>query len=72
MAINIKTDSVLMDQRAAAAYIGTTVKSLNSLRYLGRNSLPFVRWGNRIKYRKSDLDAWIESRLENKLENEGE
>jgi excisionase family DNA binding protein len=57
---------ILLNQKEAAAYLGTTVKSLNSLRYLGRNTLPCIRWGNRIKYRKSDLDAWIESKLENK------
>ena len=56
----------LLSQKEAAKYLGTTVDSLNSLRYLGRNKIPYLRWGNRIKYRKSDLDAWIESNLTNK------
>ena len=62
------TQTILLSQRAAAEYLGTTVDSLNSLRYLGRNTLPYLRWGNRIKYRKADLDAWIESNLQNKGE----
>ena len=57
---------VLLNQKETAKYLGTTVDSLNSLRYLGRNKIPYLRWGNRIKYRKSDLDAWIESNLTNK------
>jgi predicted DNA-binding transcriptional regulator AlpA len=61
-----KPKNDLLNQKEAAEYLGTTVESLNSLRYQGRNTLPCFRWGNRIKYRKADLDAWIESRLENK------
>lgn len=53
----------LMDQKEAAAYLGTTVSSLNTLRSKGRTDLPFVRWGNRIKYRKEDLDKWIENHV---------
>ena len=64
--MNENPKTILLNQKEAAEYLGTTVKSLNSLRYLGRNTLPHIRWGNRIKYRKSDLDAWIESKLENK------
>lgn len=61
-----EVESILFSQREAAAYLHTTVKSLNSMRYHGRNTLPYLRWGRRIRYRKADLDAWIESNLENK------
>ena len=53
----------LLDQKEAAEYIGTTVNTLNTLRHYGKSRIPFVRWGNRIKYRKEDLDAWIESNI---------
>lgn len=56
--------SILMTQSEAAAYLGTTVGTLNTWRHYGKNPIPFVRWGNRIKYRKEDLDAWIAERLE--------
>ncbi len=50
----------LLDQKTAAAYLGTTVASMNSLRHQGKLSIPFVKFGNRIKYQRADLDAWIE------------
>lgn len=55
--MEIKT--VLMTQREAATYLGTTVGTLNSWRHYGKDKIPFVRWGNRIRYRQEDLDVWI-------------
>ena len=54
--INVK---ILMTQKEAAAYLGTTVGTLNTWRHYGKDKIPFVRWGNRIRYRKEDLDTWI-------------
>lgn len=59
----MNTDSILMTQAQAAKYLGTTVGTLNSWRYYGKNTIPFIRWGNRIRYRKADLDTWIENNL---------
>lgn len=53
-----------MTQAQAAKYLGTTVGTLNSWRYYGKNTIPFIRWGNRIRYRKSDLDTWIEQNIQ--------
>lgn len=50
----------LMTNQEAATYLGTTVDSLNSMRCSGRIVIPFVRLGSRIRFRKKDLDAWIE------------
>ena len=61
----MNTDTILMTQAQAAQYLGTTVGTLNSWRHYGKNTIPFVRWGNRIRYRKADLDAWIENNLHN-------
>ncbi len=58
------TESKLMNQADAASYLGTTVPTLNTFRSIGKNTIPFVRWGNRIRYRKEDLDAWIEAHIE--------
>lgn len=57
--------SILLSQSEAAEYLGTTVGTLNSWRHYGKQKIPFVRWGNRIRYRKADLDAWIESQIIN-------
>lgn len=55
---------VLLSQKEAAEYLGTTVGTLNTWRHYGKNTIPFVRWGNRIRYRKSDPDTWIENNLQ--------
>ena len=55
---------VLMTQKEAAMYLGTTVGTLNSWRHYGKNTIRFVRWGKRIRYRKEDLDAWITEHLQ--------
>ena len=54
-----------MNQKEAAAYLGTTVKSLNTWRALGKYKIPYVRWGHNIRYRKEDLDAWIMDHMTN-------
>lgn len=68
----MKIGTDILNQRQAAQYLGTTVGTLNSWRHCGKNTLTFIRWGNRIRYRKSDLDAWIERQLINKLDEGGE
>ena len=55
----------LLTQKEAAEFLGTTVGTLNAWRYSGKNTIPFVRWGRSIRYRKEDLDAWISEHLEN-------
>ena len=54
---------ILMTQKEAADYLGTTVGTLNTWRHYGKDKIPFVRWGNRIRYRKEDLDAWIQTQI---------
>ena len=58
-----KEQKILMTQAEAANYLNTTVGTLNSWRHYGKDKIPFIRWGNRIRYRKEDLDAWIQSHL---------
>ena len=58
----------LLNQQEAAAYLGTTIGTLNSWRHYGKQNIPFVRWGNRIRYRKADLDTWINTQTENKIQ----
>ena len=50
---------VLMTQKEAAEYLNTTVGTLNSWRHYGKNTIPCIHWGKRIRYKKEDLDAWI-------------
>lgn len=57
--VNTMEKRILMTQQEAAAYLGTTVQTLNTWRHHGKNPIPFVRWGNRIRYRKEDIDTWL-------------
>ena len=59
------SNTYLMDQKAVAKYLHTTVGSLNVWRATGKHKIPYVRFGHCIRYRKEDLDAWIAEHLEN-------
>jgi excisionase family DNA binding protein len=56
------TPSPLLDRAAAAAYLGLAVATLETWASSRRYSLPFVKLGRRVMYRRADLDAFIESR----------
>jgi len=46
----------------AAKYIGITAGTLHVWRCENRYSIPFLRIGSKIRYLKSDLDAFLQSR----------
>ena len=46
----------------AAEYLGVKTQTLAAWRSSGRYELRFIRAGRCIRYRKSDLDAWMERR----------
>lgn len=52
----------LVDERQAATLLGVSPGTLAVWRSTGRYSIPFVKIGRNVRYRKGDLDAWIESR----------
>lgn len=55
------TDAVeYLDEGQAAAKISTTRNALRQARHRG-TGLPYVRIGRRIRYRLTDLDAWLAS-----------
>jgi len=56
------TASELMTREDAAAYLGVEVQTLACWATTGRYGLPFIKVGTRVKYRKSDLDQWLECR----------
>lgn len=63
---------VLLSQKEAAEYLGTTVGTLNTWRHYGKDTIPYLRWGNRIKYQKEDLDAWIKANKKNTITTGGQ
>lgn len=54
-----------IDQKELAAIVGTSVNSLNTLRYKGKlKGIPFVKWGNRYKYPIEEVQKWIKEQTQ--------
>ena len=52
----------LLDDKAAAAYLDVSPGTLCIWRSTGRYNLPFLKIGRKVRYRRSDLDAWLNKR----------
>ena len=52
----------LVKTAEVAKYLGTTVPQLARLRWEGKGPT-YVRLGRSIRYRWSDVDAWVEANL---------
>lgn len=50
-----------LDTRAAAAWLGLSHRTLEGYRVSGGGPA-FHRFGNRVRYRRADLDAWAARR----------
>lgn len=55
----------LLSQADVAKILGSTVPSLNTLRHQGCLDIPYIKFGNRIRYREEDIEQWIESNIVN-------
>jgi len=52
----------LLTPSEAATYIGVSKNTLSVWRCVGRYAIPFIKVGRLVRYRRSDLEAWLESR----------
>lgn len=52
----------LFKREDAAAYLDLKPQTLAKWAMTGRYDLPFIRVGHSVRYRRSDLDRWLESR----------
>lgn len=53
----------LLDEKQAASVLSIKPGTLSVWRSTGRYSIPFVKVGRSVRYRLSDLNAWLESRV---------
>ena len=53
----------LLDDKAAAAHLQVSPGTLSVWRSTGRYNLPFFKIGRKVRYRRADLDAWLEKRV---------
>ena len=52
----------LLNRLEAAAYLRTTAQTLARWASTKRFALPYIRVGGLVRYRRSDLDAFLEAR----------
>jgi excisionase family DNA binding protein len=52
----------LLDEKEAAELLDTAPGTLSVWRCTGRYKLPFLKIGRKVRYRRTDLLAWMESR----------
>lgn len=60
----IQNSNDLLTDKGAAQYLGLAGGTLAVWRSSGRYQIPFIKIGTRVRYRRSDLDAWLESRTQ--------
>lgn len=58
----VKAGAELLDDKAAAELLGVSPGTLAVWRCTGRYRLPFLKVGRKVRYRRADLLAWLESR----------
>jgi hypothetical protein len=58
----------LLDTTAAAAYIGSTPATLNTWRCTKSVRIPYIKCGRSVRYRKSDLDEFLERNTQDRVE----
>lgn len=52
----------LLDEKQAAEVLTVEPGTLSVWRSTGRYKILFLKVGRRVRYRRADLDAWLESR----------
>ena len=52
----------LLDEQAAARLLDNSPGTLSVWRSTGRYNLPFIKIGRNVRYRRADLEAWLEKR----------
>lgn len=59
--MDVQTTQLLNDAQAAA-FINVSPKTLPVWRSTGRYQIPYIKVGRKVRYRREDLIAWLESR----------
>lgn len=62
LAALLKRGADLLDDKAAADLLDVSPGTLSVWRSTGRYNLPFLKVGRKVRYRRTDLLAWLESR----------
>lgn len=52
----------LLDEKQAAEFLDVAPGTLSVWRSTGRYKIPFIKVGHLVRYRRTDLESWLESR----------
>ena len=52
----------LLDEKKAAEFLDVAPGTLSVWRSTGRYKIPFIKIGHLVRYRRTDLESWLESR----------
>ena len=58
----MKEEIILLTPEEAAKYLGVLPLTLATWRSKKTHNLPYIKIGRLVKYKKSDLDNWINQR----------
>lgn len=58
----LSTGADLLDDHATAALLDVSPGTLSVWRSTGRYSLPFLKIGRKVRYRRSDVETWMQAR----------
>lgn len=56
-----ETQNDWLTRDEAAEYLRVSPVTLRNWAYTGRHNLPYYRHGQRVLYKRSELDEWLES-----------
>ena len=59
----VQTSRELLNEQEAAQVLDTAPGTLSVWRSTGRYGIPFVKIGRNVRYRKTDLVAWLDARV---------
>ena len=52
-------EKVLLTEQEAASILDVEPASLAVFRCTGRHKIPYIKIGRNVRYRRSDLEAWL-------------
>ena len=63
LADTLKRAGDLLDEQSAAEFLTLRPGTLSVWRSTGRHALPFIKIGARVRYRRGDLQGWLDARV---------
>lgn len=60
-----------MDTKALAEYLDVSTRTVEQWRLVGSDGPPYLKIGRLCRYRRADVDAWLESRVRRSTSDSG-